>query len=77
MSRDVTHRVRAHPVPEPDRGRELAGRELSQLGDVEQVAGRVGQQPVEQCPRLPGQLPDDRRRDVRGPVGQLTRGVGE
>ena len=42
LGREVADRV-ADPVAEPQCGAELAGREPSHLGDVQQVAGRVGQ----------------------------------
>lgn len=74
---EVAARVPADPVPESDRVGELAGGEAPQFGDVEQVAGRIGEQPVEQGARLGGQFPDRLGRDVRGPVGEHTGGVRE
>lgn len=42
--------VGAETVPEADRGGQPVGREAAQPGDVEQVPGRIGEQPVDRVP---------------------------
>ena len=73
----VTPRPDADPIPVVDRQAQFAGREPAKLGDVEQVALLVGQQPVEQGPGLPSKFSDRVRRDQRRSIDELAGGVAE
>jgi len=67
-------RVGADAVPEFDRRPQFAGREPAHFGDIEQIAPFVGEQSVEQGPRLGGEFADHFGRNQRTTVHQVSRG---
>src|SRR5664279_1370061 len=69
-------RVGADAVPESDGHTEFARGKASHFGHVEQVALRVGEEPVEQGALLSGEVADGVGGDQGGSVNELTWGVG-